>query len=151
MGLIDTLIHEHSAERGFYKALKESISRNRSMLVELISLARFRRNPWLETMGKAGGVFAQWRLKQRGLRPGQLGLVEALEALELGIHGQLLLWQSLVAVAPRVSAWQHIDFKGLIRSAEEQQCRVEAHRISAVQDAFSPATPIGQRILSHSR
>jgi hypothetical protein len=50
-----------------------------------------------------------------------LGLFEALEFLEVGIHGELELWRALAAVAPGNPKLRGVDFEHLARRAETQR------------------------------
>jgi hypothetical protein len=70
-----------------------------------------------------------------------LGTFEALEFLELGIHGKLALWRVLAKIAPSESRLTGFDFDSLMSRAEDQAIRVEKHRMAAAHNAFlsSPA------------
>ena len=64
------------------------------------------------------------------------GLLQALEALALGITGKRLLWRSLAAIAPNLVALQGTDFDELEKRAHDQFERVETLRIQTAHDAF---------------
>jgi hypothetical protein len=70
-----------------------------------------------------------------------LGTFEALEFLELGIHGKLALWRALAEIAPGDSRLAGFDFDSLMSRAENQRIRVEEYRLAAAHTAFlsSPA------------
>lgn len=69
---------------------------------------------------------------------GELRLLEALEALSLGIEGKRGLWQALTAAAEDAPALQVANYEGLTRRAEEQRRRVEAVRLEAARKALVP-------------
>jgi hypothetical protein len=76
------------------------------------------------------------RLKLRhGTRDG-LGIFEALEFLEVGIHGKVELWRALAAVAAANTRLQGIDFEQLTARAEKQRAIVENRRLTAAYSVF---------------
>ena len=71
---------------------------------------------------------------------GPLRLLEALEALALGIHGKWSLWQALAAAAEDAPALQLVDYERLAKRAEEQRGRVETARLAAAKEALIPGS-----------
>ncbi len=69
---------------------------------------------------------------------GELRVLEALEALGLGIQGKLLLWRSLEAVRGSVPSLGGIDLQQLQQRAEQQFRRVEELRLRAARVALRP-------------
>jgi hypothetical protein len=67
---------------------------------------------------------------------GQLQLVEALEALGLGIHGKLGLWRALRATLSAEPEIRRLDLARLEQRARNQFERVEAQRLLAARAAF---------------
>jgi hypothetical protein len=67
---------------------------------------------------------------------GQLRLLEALEALGLGIHGKAGLWRALSAVSNQEPEIRKLDLAQLERRAYDQFERVEAQRLQAAREAF---------------
>jgi hypothetical protein len=67
------------------------------------------------------------RLKLGGLSD-DLGLLEALETLALGILGKRALWCALAVIAPTDGRLAGLDLAGLIARAESQHDRVEDER-----------------------
>jgi hypothetical protein len=76
------------------------------------------------------------RLKLRQSSPDNLGTLEALEFLELGIHGKWALWRALDAVADDDSRLRGTDFEGLSARAESQYEKVEERRLEAARTAL---------------
>jgi hypothetical protein len=64
------------------------------------------------------------------------GLLQALEALALGITGKRLLWRSLGTIAPNFAALQGTDFGELEKRAQDQFEQVETLRLEMAREAF---------------
>jgi hypothetical protein len=83
------------------------------------------------------------RLKlSHGTRDG-LGIFEALEFLEVGIHGKVELWRALAAVAAADTRLQGIDFEQLVARAEKQRAMVENRRLELAYSVFG-AVAVGK-------
>jgi hypothetical protein len=86
---------------------------------------------WLtEKLGQA-----KLRLDDPG--SGELRMLEALEALALGIQGKASLWRALSAASGHWPQVQHPDFSALERRAVSQFQRVESLRLQAAPAALS--------------
>ena len=77
------------------------------------------------------------RVKLRGHRDEDLETFEALEFLQLGIHGKLALWRALAVAAATDARLKATDFSRLAGRAEEQENSVEQQRLEAARRAFS--------------
>ncbi len=64
------------------------------------------------------------------------GLLQALEALALGITGKRLLWRSLAAITPNFAALQGTDFREREKRAQDQFEQVETLRLEMAREAF---------------
>jgi hypothetical protein len=76
------------------------------------------------------------RLDDKGA--GELPVLEALEALGLGIQGKLMLWRALEAVRGSVPRLGGIDLQRLRQRAERQFRQVEELRLQAARVALVP-------------
>ena len=143
LGLLETLAEHRHDDAEIYLNLRRGIFQNRLTLENLIHQLGFKRSTPLELAAKAVSQLALFRFKHHGLVIGQLGLVEALEALELGVHGQTLLWRSLAEEGPSGLSPLGMDLPALLQSAEAQKAQVERLRLAAVRAAFftPPAAP----------
>lgn len=65
-----------------------------------------------------------------------LGTFEALEFLQLGIHGKLALWTALGEVAADDRRLAGVDFGSLARSAERQEASVQERRLAFARQAL---------------
>jgi hypothetical protein len=81
--------------------------------------------------------FSQIKLGLAGEKQGGLGLLQALEALVLGITGKHLLWRGLAGAMESSAQLPPIDFARLERRALEQRDRVEAKRLEAAQQVLT--------------
>lgn len=68
-----------------------------------------------------------------------LGTFEALEFLELGIHGKWAMWRALATIATYDERLQNTDFDHLAERAEVQRAEVERHRLAAAATVLRPA------------
>ena len=102
------LLHEIEADRETLRRIADSVGAGTSALKEI--------GAWAEEKIS--------RLKLRDLDENGLGLFEALEFLELGIHGKRALWSALVAIAPADARLRGIDFSSLCERAEAQETEV---------------------------
>jgi hypothetical protein len=68
---------------------------------------------------------------------GALRLFEAIEALELGVHGKLGLWRALEANEDAVPVLATVEYVPLIRQAEAQEILLESLRLDAARSAFA--------------
>ena len=75
------------------------------------------------------------RLKLRHGDDG-LGTFEALEFLELGIHGKWALWRALGVVASSDTRLRGIDFEHLAARAEAQRNSVEERRLETAREVL---------------
>lgn len=76
------------------------------------------------------------RLKLGHTANDRLGLFEALEFLEIGIHGKLELWRAFAVVAPANPRLSGVDFEHLANRAEKQRAEVESRRLQVAHYVF---------------
>lgn len=127
-----------TALTGFFTKLQTDIAADRKELQALMDR--------LQIVESRTRKFAAWlaeksialkvRLDDRANGP--LRLIESLEAVGLGIHGKLALWESLKAAAEDFPPLQGVvDYERLARRAEEQRRRLEIVRLEAAKAAFA--------------
>jgi hypothetical protein len=80
----------------------------------------------------------QVKLRLDDTGSGELRVLEALEAVELGIQGKLMLWRALEAVSGSIPSLGGTDLQQLQQRAERQARRVEELRLRAVRVALVP-------------
>ncbi|MEA2214715.1 MAG: hypothetical protein QOK19_276 [Solirubrobacteraceae bacterium] len=70
-----------------------------------------------------------------------------LETLRLGVQGKLAMWLALRHIQPAEPRLERRAIDALIERAEQQAEHLEAHRLRAAADAFTPAaTPQPDRV-----
>ncbi|HWO30617.1 MAG TPA: hypothetical protein VNO32_17615 [Candidatus Acidoferrum sp.] len=119
-----TLLAEIEADHDVLRALAERTGSGSSAVKEL--------GAWLTEKVS--------RVKLSRQSENDLKTFEALEFLQLGIHGKWALWRALDAVAARDVRLQGTDFAKLIARAEIQEAEVEHRRLEAARAAFSSAS-----------
>jgi hypothetical protein len=136
--LIDHLAtcQEDPGETEFFRSLKSKVEADREQLRELLARAGLKESAALQAAGKLTAGAGNLKLKWEGMEPGELGMLEALEMLALGIQGKRLLWLMLAELAPAIPEWQGIPFAELELAAIEQRDAVEARRLRHGRDSL---------------
>jgi hypothetical protein len=133
--LLDDVIEHHSEDRfaKTFRNLRDEIQADQETLRNLIRKLGADES----ATRKAGAWLAEKfsRVKVGDVDDGA-GLLQALEALALGVTGKQLLWRSLAAIAQSFPALQGTDFSELEKRAHDQFERVETLRIQMAREAF---------------
>src|SRR5437899_7310289 len=133
--LLDEVIEHHPEDRfgKIFRDWRGDIQADQETLRNLIQ----RLGAQESAIRKAGAWVAEKfsRIKM-GDVDDSAGLLQAVEALALGITGKRLLWRSLAAIAPNSAALQGTDFGELEKRAQEQFERVETLRLEMAREAF---------------
>ena len=133
--LLDGVIEHHSEDRitKIFGDLRDEIQDDQETLRDLIRKLGANES----AIRKAGAWLAEKFSRVKiGDADDSVELLQALEALTLGITGKQLLWRSLAAIAPSFPALQGTDFSGLEKRAQEQFGRVETLRIEMARETF---------------
>ncbi len=135
--MLDHLIKRHKGKPlgDFFKQLEGDIEQDVRTLQRLIDES----GAGESALRKAGGWFAEklarTKFKAAGESRDDLGLLQALETLELGIRGKQLLWRALSCA--KFHGAQDVDLIALERRAVEQQERVERQRMETARKVFA--------------
>ena len=133
--LLDFVIEHHSGDR-FAKTFRDWRDEIRADQATLRNLIR-KLGAEESALRKAGAWVAE---KFSRLKVGDMddsaGLLQALEALALGITGKRLLWRSLAAISPDYPALQGTDLSELEKRAHDQFERVETLRLEMARETF---------------
>jgi hypothetical protein len=130
--LLDDLIEHHSEDRPF-RDLRAEIQVDQDTLRDLVRKLGAKES----AMRKAGAWLAEKFSRVKiGDADDSAGLLQALEALALGITGKQLLWRSLAAIAPKFPALQGTDFSELETRAHDQFEWVEGLRLEMARETF---------------
>ena len=136
MELLDNLVAHHQQDRfgEFFSNLRNDVGQDVETLRDLM-----RKIGAEESSVRKIGAWLLEKFGRAKIGGGEndYGLLQALEALVLGITGKKLLWRSLDAIAPTIVELQATDFGRLQQRAQEQIDRVETERISVARVALS--------------
>lgn len=133
--LLEAIRNRHAGESlgEFAAELLPEIEEDRDVLRRLADRVGAGSN----SLKEIGGWLSE-KIMRLKLQPGSgddLGTFEALEFLELGIHGKWALWRALRIVAEGDARLRGEDYERLTERAESQRNRVEQRRLE-----IAPAT-----------
>ena len=135
--LLDHLIktYEGKSLEKFFKDLRNDVSSDQEVLRKL--LQRFTKESAIRKAGAwIAEKFTRAKIKAAGEKVGEMGLVQALEVLVLGITGKQLLWRALNASLGSSPLLRGMDLSRLEERAIEQIERVEAKRLEAAREVL---------------
>lgn len=136
VGAIELLEHlvDEDGRQGPLPPILELIQESQTTLDDLFRLLDATPSP----IKRAGAWLTEklGRLKMGVSTREGLGRLEALEALCLGIQGQIALWRSLGMIAAGEPRIRHVDFGQLEQRARRLHMQVEALRLAAVRSAL---------------
>jgi hypothetical protein len=129
--LVTTL--EGTPHARFFESLREEIKEDQEELQRVVStlsgesIAR-------KALGWMAEKLAQWKIAGDGEKLGELGLLEALEMLALGITGKRMLWDAMGS--SKIGLIDNGKLSQLRRNAESQFQKVESARLAAAGALF---------------
>src|SRR5207248_775027 len=129
--------HAQDAEfAGFCRALREEVQADADELPALMKGLELSKS----VVRVAGGWLAEHATEVKfllqGVHAAEVGGLQALEALCLGIGGKKALWTALQPAQNLPAAWLGLDLPRLIRRAEEQYKRTEVVRLETARRAL---------------
>lgn len=132
--LLDHLIKEQSGQRleKFLVYVRDEVSADQEVLRDLLRKLDLEES----AVRKAGAWFAEKLGQVKFDVAGELGLLQALEGLALGITGKQLLWRALQTVEASYPQLQGIDLVALEQRAQEQFERVDRERLHLARETF---------------
>lgn len=134
--LIDRAKDSEASE--FFTRLKMDVSGDRELLEGLLSSLGSDPSAVKKAAGNIAARVGFLKLAWEGFKPGDLGLLEALEMLALGVQGKRLLWRALGEIAHRFPEWEGMDFRQFERDAVRQRDGVERRRMAAARLSLIP-------------
>lgn len=135
---------EIESERLFFQNLQKMVKKDQALLKDLLEKANMEKSLPLEIAGALTEGAGRLKLLWEGLKPGELGMFEALEVLALGIQGKRLLWAMLGELSPYFPEWGAYDFAELELQAIKQRDQVEERRIETGCEALLDSQRYGQ-------
>lgn len=125
----------------FASDLLPEVEKDRELLKELVSRVG---SPRLSFIKETGGWLGEKGMRVKlGSPTHDLGTLEALEALALGIQGKLALWLALEEIAPADARFSDLDFGRLKDRARSQHARIEERRLEAARALRRDEAPQG--------
>jgi hypothetical protein len=140
--LLELLGHVISAYPGteverFARGLRDEVTADRRELEALMERFGVSQSTTRKASAWLSEKLAQLKLKADDRHAGALRLLEATEAMSLGIEGKRSLWLALDRAAERDPALRGCDYDRLRQRAEDQRQRVEAVRLQAAAEALA--------------
>jgi hypothetical protein len=134
--LLDRLIDDDKGHRleKFLVDLREDVRADQEVLQNLMRKLDLEES----SVRKAGAWIAETIGQAKITLSGDsVGLLQAMEALALGVTGKKLLWRALHTVEAELSQLQGIDLPRLEQRAADQFERVEKERLHLSREAFT--------------
>ncbi len=129
------VVHKGKPLAPFLVALESDIKADVTVLSKLIDQAHSNESLPRKAAAWMAEKLMRAKFKTSGEQMGGLGLVQALEMLEIGIRGKQLLWRAIAM--SNLPAARDVDLAGLEKRAVEQQQRLEKERTEAARAAFA--------------
>jgi hypothetical protein len=117
--------------------LRADVLADRAELERLMSTLSIPTSPTRKAMAWLSDKTGEIKLRMDDRTDGPLCLLEAVEAIAIGIHGKEGLWRALCAA--RVEGITAVDLASLQRRASEQRERIETLRLDAARFALQAA------------
>jgi hypothetical protein len=134
--LLGHLIKRHKGKplAQFLIALEQDIESDAAVLRRLIGETRAQESFFRKAAAWLSEKFARVKFIGAGDQRDELGLLQALETIELGIRGKQLLWRALATT--NLAGVSDVDLGELEKRALDQQQRVEKERTQIARAAF---------------
>ena len=132
--------HAGTALENIFATLRSDIEADRNELESLMNRLDISQSVTRKATAWLTEKVTEIKLRVDDLAGGALRLLEATEAVSLGIEGKLSLWRALAVVAKEDSRLDVLDYKGLIERAVDQRNRAEEVRLEAAKKALRPTT-----------
>jgi len=116
--------------------IRQEILEDRSELESLMSRLSIPTSGLRKAMAWMTEKFAEIKLRLDDKAGGPLHVLEALEAIALGVDGKRALWSALMAA--NISEASGASMERLIGRAKGQREKLEALRLQAAKNALSP-------------
>lgn len=119
------------------RAIRGEIEEDQKVLQGILKSVGGKESPVRKAAAWLTEQVGQAKLRLDDSGSGGLLVLEALEALSLGIQGKASLWRALAAVQDIRPELKRVDFRQLERRAQDQFDRVDALRLRAAQAALA--------------
>lgn len=136
--LLDHLIETFEGKplEQFFKSLRREIAADQGTLQELMKKLGAKESAVRKAGAWAAEKLARMKLRVNYSEKDQMGLLDALEALLIGITGKEALWRALEAASENVASLRGVDYARLQQRAREQRDLVDARRLESAREVF---------------
>jgi len=136
--LVDHLIEtfEGKSLEQFFKNLRKEIDADQERLEKLIKKVGAKESAVRKTGAWMVEKFARVKVRINRSEKDQMGLLDAFEALLIGITGKGALWSALEAASENVASLRGMDYARLQQRAREQCDLVDAKRLESAREVF---------------
>ncbi len=147
--LVDHLIEtfEGKSLEQFFKNLRKEIDADQERLEKLIKKVGAKESAIRKTGAWVAEKFARMKVRVNDSEKDQMGLLDALEALLIGITGKEALWSALEAASENVASLRGVDYARLQQRARGQCDLVDTKRLECAREVFKNRENVGLRIL----
>jgi len=147
--LVDHLIEtfEGKSLEQFFKKLRKEIDADQERLEKLIKKVGAKESAVRKTGAWMVEKFARVKVRINRSEKDQMGLLDALEALLIGITGKEALWSALEAASENVASLRGVDYARLQQRARGQCDLVDTKRLECAREVFKNRENVGLRIL----
>lgn len=137
--LLDHLIKDQTGQRleKFLVDLRDDIERDQEVLRGLIQKLDLGESAVRKASAWIAEILGRAKFAGVGEQSADLGILQALEGLALGITGKELLWRALQTVEANLSQLQGLDLKRLEQRARDQFEGVEKERLHLARETFA--------------
>ncbi|HEX2250955.1 MAG TPA: hypothetical protein VHH32_11450 [Gemmatimonadales bacterium] len=125
------------AERELLIEVETEVREDQRLLRELLEGLGKKESPMRKAAAWLTEKLGEVKLKIDDPGDGELRVLEALEALGLGIQGKLALWRALRTISATDSRLRAVDLAGLERRALDQFERVDRLRLQFARTALT--------------
>jgi hypothetical protein len=134
--LVDHLIETYKGKplEPFFTNLRNEIDADQRTLQDLIKKLGEKESAMRKAGAWVAEKLARMKIRVSDSEKDQLGLLDALEGLLLGITGKGALWSALEAAAENVPSLRGLDYARLQQRAREQRDLVEAKRLESARE-----------------
>ena len=136
--LVDHLIETYKGKslEPFFTNLRNEIDADQRALQDLIKKLGVKESAVRKAGAWVAEKLARIKVRVNDSEKDQMGLLQALEGLLLGITGKRALWSALEAASENVALLRGLDYARLQQRAREQCDLVDAKRLESARDVF---------------
>jgi len=136
--LLEHLVKEHADDPlgAFFSELRAEIQADHEQLHNLMTALGYEESSLRNAGAWMAEKFSHAKIGFAAGKESKLGLLQALEALLLGINGKRLLWRSLAVTKHSSPILQKTDLARLEARAVDQADRADTQRLKTARAAF---------------